>query len=225
MPFKVLISRKESADTTLGLGAEINGFQLLGVPFIETKEKFFKLAPQRPDWILFTSKNGVKYFLEGAKEFDWEGVRIAAVGSGTANALLDWGLEAKLVPNYSDTDRFLEEFKALLEPAETVWYPSAVQTIGKVEKALKDSCKLHPFAVYQTMDKPKLLLEEFDLYFFTSPSNVRSFFKLNTIHTHAQVLAIGSSTLRELAKHGVQANIASGYTAQDILKDIKVAMS
>ncbi|MFT5336475.1 MAG: uroporphyrinogen-III synthase [Sphingobacteriales bacterium] len=221
MSFKVLITRKEEPDSVLSLGASVNDFFLIGVPFIETKSRFFKSPAVNPSWVLFTSKNGVKSFFDnGGGENLPEGVKWAVSASGTGKTLELYGISPDFCPNYSDTDQMLEEWLSLIQPQEVVWYPCASKTIGKVEHQLKKKVRLFTFPVYTTTAKPKLISGDMDLLIFTSPSNVKSYLQLNEVPPQSALLAMGKSTSVELKRQGLNHNLASGYSSQDLLNDI-----
>jgi uroporphyrinogen III methyltransferase / synthase len=67
------------------------------------------------DWVVLTSTNGVERFLERMLECDSDsralaGLRIAAVGSATADRLLDFALRPDLVPADFRAEGLLEAF-------------------------------------------------------------------------------------------------------------------
>ena len=68
------------------------------------------LVTGRYEWIGFTSVNAVKAVREKFEEFGLDarafaGMKIAAVGEGTAAALLEWGLKPDLVPSGEQSAR------------------------------------------------------------------------------------------------------------------------
>lgn len=70
-------------------------------------------------WLVFTSANGVKLFFDGMKERKVDvrslsGIKIASVGSGTAQVLADRGIQADYVPDRYDTESLGEGLAALL---------------------------------------------------------------------------------------------------------------
>ena len=70
-------------------------------------------------WLVFTSTNGVRLFFDGMKERKLDvrslsGLMIAAVGSGTAQALADRGIQADYVPDRYDTESLGEGLAELL---------------------------------------------------------------------------------------------------------------
>ncbi len=63
------------------------------------------------DWLVFTSANGVERFVEGLRDArELGGVLVAAVGSGTAEALRDRNIVADLVPERFVAESLLEAF-------------------------------------------------------------------------------------------------------------------
>ena len=75
------------------------------------------VADEKVDWTIFSSSNGVRFVCDRltsafpylAKRFA-DLTQIAAVGSGTANALRLYGLEAALVPSQFDADGLVDAF-------------------------------------------------------------------------------------------------------------------
>jgi uroporphyrinogen III methyltransferase/synthase len=66
-------------------------------------------------WVIFTSANGVRFFLMRLRERGGDlrrlhGVRVAAIGPATAAALLDAGLRPDLVPGEYRAEAILEAF-------------------------------------------------------------------------------------------------------------------
>jgi uroporphyrinogen III methyltransferase / synthase len=59
-----------------------------------------RLASGEYDWIVFTSVNAVEKFLSrlGSAALDTGGAKVAAVGSVTASALMDTGIDVQMVP-------------------------------------------------------------------------------------------------------------------------------
>ena len=62
--------------------------------------------------------------------------------------------------------------------------------------------------VYETIKHPELKMQSsaFDIFVFTSPSNVETFFEKNKINTEQKVVAMGDATANALRKLGIRAN-------------------
>lgn len=79
-------------------------------------------------WVVFTSSNAVHAFFERVPEPVAErlaGVRIAAVGPKTAEALAQWGLEAGLVAAKGNAASLSDGLSRVCRPGERVLYPRA----------------------------------------------------------------------------------------------------
>ncbi|MGB1452950.1 MAG: hypothetical protein ACPG7H_05160, partial [Crocinitomicaceae bacterium] len=59
--------------------------------------------------------------------------------------------------------------------------------------------------VYKTVDFP-MLIEPCDIYVFSSPSNIDSFFKQNAIKAGSTIIVWGNTSLNCLQKYGHQAD-------------------
>ena len=71
------------------------------------------------DWLVFTSRFGVYYFFDRLLKLGYDsrklnGIKIAAIGSSTANKLKEYGIIADLVPKNECSDGLVEEFKKLI---------------------------------------------------------------------------------------------------------------
>lgn len=109
---RILVTREhvEGFDPLEELGAEIIGFPTIEVvppeDYKELDDSIDKITTY--DWLIFTSRNGVKYFFKRflGKDMDireLKGIKICAIGAKTAEELKHYGLKVDLVP---------EEFRA-----------------------------------------------------------------------------------------------------------------
>lgn len=65
------------------------------------------LAKQEYDWAIFSSANGVRFTVDRARELGidpFQNVKLAAVGSGTRDALASYGYDVDVVPAVFDAD-------------------------------------------------------------------------------------------------------------------------
>ncbi len=106
----VLVTRPQGADDALGSAFRELGAETLLQPAIAISDPP-DWAPVDDvirrlgefDWVVFSSANGVRYFLEriyeqGADLRRFNGAKIAAIGPGTADKLAEYRLRADLVP-------------------------------------------------------------------------------------------------------------------------------
>ena len=165
-------------------------------------------------WIVFTSANGVRLFwsrLRGdARSFG--GVRVAAVGPGTADALRARGIESDLIPSTFTTDAIGKAFprgkgRVLLARAD------------KTEPGLTDALRAKGWAperltVYRLRAVARLapavrravLDGEIDVLTFASGGTVRAFMRLlrAKLPRRVRVAAIGPVTARAAKEAGLR---------------------
>lgn len=190
-----------------------------------------------PDWIIFTSRNGVDAFfsLLGQKQRDARALsrtRIAAIGAHTGERLKNYGLLADFVPKEADSETFCREFPPLLKKEETVWYIRAAQAGRRIPETLAPLCGLTELALYENRSllpegeaKAEALerLRAADGIFFTSASLAERICGL-TDTLPPEVYAIGpqcAKRLRQLgAKNVRQAREASYEALAELAKTI-----
>ncbi|TDF97620.1 uroporphyrinogen-III C-methyltransferase [Paenibacillus piri] len=137
---RILVTRARSQASDLvsqieELGGEAVEFPVIRIqpPTKAAAQQALGLALQRLpdfDWVLFTSVNGVERFFEELRDrrIDVRGMskaRIAAVGPKTADALLNRGLLADMLPPKFQGDELLASLEAELKPGQQVLLPTA----------------------------------------------------------------------------------------------------
>ena len=125
---RLVLTRNLEGSSRLAGRLESLGAEILEIPLIEVREDLDQGAAVEIfrefasyEWLLFTSRNGVKYFFKAFfKAFDdirsLGFVRIGAVGKGTVEALAEFHLRPELVsPNATAMDlaKALEEEQSL----------------------------------------------------------------------------------------------------------------
>lgn len=80
------------------------------------------------DWLMFTSVNGVEYFVRHLRRFGidirrFHAAKIAAVGPKTAEALLERGLRVEELPAKFHAESLLEKLKGQIRPGERALLP------------------------------------------------------------------------------------------------------
>jgi uroporphyrinogen III methyltransferase / synthase len=199
------------ADLT-GLGARV-----VELPAIRVDPLPVALPPlDAVDWLVLTSANGVAALFDrgitpaGGDARTLAGVRVAAIGPGTAAALARYGVRADLVP-----DRFVAE--ALLDAFPPPAAPGARVLLARAEQArdvLPDGLRrlgyhvdLLPLYRTRVAEADPTTLDEVrrgsaDAITFTSSSTVRNFVQLvGPLDPQPLVVSIGpvtSATAREL---------------------------
>jgi uroporphyrinogen III methyltransferase/synthase len=165
-------------------------------------------------WVVFTSANGVRFFwsrLRGdARAFG--GVRVAAVGTGTADVLRARGIEPDLVPPTFTTEAVGKAFprgkgRVLLARADT--------TEPGLEEALRSKgwtpqkvtvYRLRPVARLAPAVRRAVLDGEIDVLTFASGGTVRAFMRLlrATPPRRVKIAVIGPVTVRAAEEAGLR---------------------
>ncbi len=142
------------------------------------------------DWIIFTSANAVRYFLDrlirkGRDVRDLKGISICTVGTATARSLKTRGIRTDLIPEAFTGEGVVA---ALLKEAslagQRILIPRAEKAREVVPDALRQAgAEVAVATVYRnvTPEVDAQALQEIlvnrkaDLFVFTSPSNIRNF--------------------------------------------------
>ena len=145
------------------------------------------------DWVVFTSPNGVdalfRAFFEVHKDLrEFGPVRIAAVGSATAQKVAEYHLEVDFMPNEFTTEGLLKEFRAVVDcENQHFLLPRADLADEKLARGLEnlggivddlDAYATVPETEDRTGHRARLLAEGADLVTFTSSSTVTNFCNL-----------------------------------------------
>jgi uroporphyrinogen III methyltransferase / synthase len=116
---RILVTREYTADykSLERQGAELFVFPTIEAVPPENYEELDRAISKlgRYDWLVFTSSNGVHFFLRRLLESGRDiqalhGLRVCAVGPGTAKALKRYGIEADLIPKRFSAEGLVEAF-------------------------------------------------------------------------------------------------------------------
>ena len=197
------------------------------------------------DWIVFTSVNGVDYFMQrlllGPGDVrDLHGVRTCAIGPGTADRLRRQGIKVDLMPPEYRAEAILE---ALLEAGpldgKRVLLPRAdVARDLLADQLRKSGALVTEVTAYRSVpveiDDPAepdiyrmLLDKKIDVVTFTSPSTVRNFARLYGKDQAADLLnstlvaSIGPVTAEAAEQGGIHTSIMpEDYTISGLVRAI-----
>jgi len=179
------------------------------------------------DWLVFTSRFGVYYFFDRLLKLGYDsrklnGIKIAAIGSSTANKLKEYGIIADLVPKNECSDGLVEEFKKLftkthnLQPITNNLKPKTSILLIRSDIADKNltkrltelGYKVYSCVAYRNVipdNLPDLDLSSLSLnggideIYFSSPSTVRNFVNRYG-KPYCKVRTIGKITENEARK-------------------------
>ncbi len=181
------------------------------------------------DCIAFTSSYGADLFIEHCKEKRIDlrslaGVKIAAVGSGTADTLADAGIIPDIIPD-KFTVADLADTIADSAPGKVLILRAALGSEQLAELLTKRNISFDDVKIYDTLRRPGMPAEHADTDYivFGSSSGVQHFFEVgNTISGKTKTVCIGSQTAENAKKYtGSEIITAAPHTAQGAAAAIK----
>ncbi len=244
-PAYVVITRPLEDDT---FAKEIKdmGLQPLLYPTIEitkntllknSKDYLHNLAPY--DWLLFTSRHGVRYFLETLAELEidpqiLQKKHIGAVGPKTAEELKKHQLTVQFIPSEFTTEDLANQLpeingKRILLPRSDIATPILAEQLEK------RGATVVTVPIYKTefVTKPNAVFEQqlsnntIQCITFTSPSTVEGFLasidsKRKSKVLSLPVVAIGPVTAKAVQEKGFTTiYTADTYTTEGMLTKLK----
>ena len=132
-------------------------------------------------WLVFTSANAVGAVLGRVSADAFAGVRVCAIGPGTAAALEAQGLHPAYVPDRYVAEGLLDGLTARLAPGDRVLLPRAEGARGVLVEGLRSAgAAVEEVPIYRAVPPPDLavrarsaLASGVDAVTFTSSSTVR----------------------------------------------------
>ena len=187
------------------------------------------------DWILFTSKNGVDFFMQKTAPFlDKVKAKWAAIGTQTAQAIASYGLPVSYMPSRFSADHLAEEIQKGVFLPERVLIPKGSLARNLIADTIRQAGKqADDWVVYETYfpteEQTNLLkiirTEKVDMFTFTSPSAVRHFMK--TLQEADETLpntdygVIGPVTEKEALSFGIPISVCPAeFTVEALVREI-----
>jgi uroporphyrinogen III methyltransferase/synthase len=196
------------------------------------------LVEGRYEWIAFTSVNAVKAVREKFEEYGldaraFSGLKIAAVGDKTAQAIAAWGLRADLVPSGEQSAAGLledwPEYDELLDPINRVFLPRAdIATETLVAGLIDLGWEVDDVTAYRTVraapppaaTRDAIKTGKFDAVVFTSSSTVRNLVGIaGKPHPSTIIAVIGPATAKTAEEHGLRVDVLAPKPDVDALVD------
>ncbi|MCW2799863.1 MAG: bifunctional uroporphyrinogen-III C-methyltransferase/uroporphyrinogen-III synthase [Aeromicrobium sp.] len=245
--WRILVPRTK--EQSAGLASRLRGFGALSeeVPTISVEpprnpqqmDKAVRgLVEGRYEWIAFTSVNAVKAVREKFEEYGldaraFSGLKIAAVGDKTAEAIATWGIRADLVPTGEQSARgLLEEwppYDDLLDPINRVFLPRAdIATETLVAGLIDLGWEVDDVTAYRTVraapppapTREAIKTGKFDAVMFTSSSTVRNLVGIaGKPHTSTIIACIGPATAKTAEEHGLRVDVLAESPSVEVLAD------
>ena len=244
---RILVTRaraqaSEFADLLEANGAEVIQFPTIRIQPITIDSKDIP-APDKYDWVIFTSVNAVEIFYERLRENGKDvrvfgGTKICAVGPKTVEALNDIGIQPDFVPTHSRGSAIAAEMENV--SGKKILLPRAKIATADLPNGLrKKGAHVDDIPLYDTVKvasenrdeiETDLLNGSIDLVTFTSSSTVTNFLEMfpahapETLLTNVQVAVIGSETQKTAIEQGIQVDVvAKKATIESLVKAIIAA--
>ena len=194
-------------------------------PFIQLKQLHFneKLLDHSYDWLIFSSKNAVKYFYPYLKNVTVK--KVAVIGDKTAQYCNELGISVDFVPRDFSQEGFLDEFKIseqhLLLPSSEKARPKLVQQLSKYNEVVKIDL-YRPVPNFKNISQVKSLVRkhQIDAVTFSSSSAVEFYFKEDNVPEFDHYFAIGKQTARTILKFNTSVKVANKQTLDSLIDKI-----
>jgi uroporphyrinogen-III synthase len=155
------------------------------------------------DAVFLNSPQAARRFFEAYPDSQ---LPVAVLGEGTAKHA-EKSADVAFIGQGAVEDA-LKQVKHWLD-GRKVLIPRGAHSKRRLQQVLPEA-QLEEVVLYHTHSK-LIALPSCDVYVFTSPSNVRSFFDINQLPSSARVVAIGHTTAEQLGAYGVNARLATNY--------------
>ena len=229
----VVVTRPRERAGTLAARLHERGANVIEAPCIETVPRtdvqpLADALAQPHDWAVFTSPAGVHAAVQALRALGRDlralyGMRLAAIGRGTADALAAYGLAADLVPGQYDGAHLADALLAAMpQGGATLLLRAAAGGHILPEKLAAAGVTVTDVPLYDTVyrcakaDELRALLDrgEADVVTFTSMSTVEGFVQAvgAADYTGFTALCIGEQTAQAARKYHMNVKIAENAT-------------
>jgi uroporphyrinogen III methyltransferase/synthase len=209
---RIILTRQRDRNTEWAARLRAAGHAVVELPLIryEALPVPGDLDPGSFDWILFTSPQGVKAFVEAGLQGTQ--AKIAALGTGTSVALSEAGLEDELGLRTVDGAEFAREFLKAVSGPGRVLLPGPNRRLKDPRATLEAAgFTVRELPLYETVAVPPDELPDMefapgDIVFFCSPSTVRAFTAARD--ERPRCVTIGETTARPARDAGFETAVA-----------------
>ncbi|TZF82112.1 hydroxymethylbilane synthase [Pedobacter sp. BS3] len=206
LPASVFITRDLSENSYLRKALQKHQVEIDARSLIRTLPMIHKLDPyilRSVDWIFFSSKNAIEYFMALKPELS-KRTKYGVLGRGSEDMLRSFGI----VPDFNGEEEGIDTADIAIEfnkiaGGSTVLFPGAKDSLRTVQKAMSADTKIIDLPVYETVTEPVVEKSFAEVLIFTSPSNVDAYFADNLLEPEQKVICIGKSTAGKFEEMGV----------------------
>jgi len=145
------------------------------------------------DWLIFTSANGVQFFLERLLEKekdirDLKGIKICCIGPATAKQIENRGMKVDLVPDYFISEGILKSFAGIDLRKKKILIPRAAKARDVLPAGLKKlGAKVDVVTAYETVSSGKKK-EEIEKLFNENRVGVITFTSSSTVDNFVEIM-------------------------------------
>jgi uroporphyrinogen-III synthase len=201
---RIITTWPEQASGVFSSLLESKDFEVLSMPLTKIIENTFLLKQpiETYDWIVFTSKNGVKHFWQNQTKHKRN--KIAVIGGGTAKAFDRLPFNPDFVGTGQSGQQFAKELTSVVKPGQKLLLALGNKASGLLEKAFEKDFKVERIDVYATekasvVDRGILTLVDnnaYDLIAVSSPSAVQHLSELTEKRQPSDIrmVSIGQTT-------------------------------
>lgn len=196
------------------------------------------LVTGRYQWVAFTSVNAVRAVREKFEDYGLDarafaGLKVAAVGDKTAEAIKAWGIKPDLVPATDQSTAGLLEiwppYDRLLDPINRVFLPRAdIATETLVAGLIELGWEVDDVTAYRTVraapppapTREAIKTGKFDAVAFTSSSTVRNLVGIaGKPHATTVIAVIGEQTAKTAEEHGLRVDVRAETPSVEVLAE------
>jgi uroporphyrinogen III methyltransferase / synthase len=214
---RIVVTRPHDASHELTQRLRASGADVLGIPLIEivpreVRDVDLSQRLRDYDWIVFSSRHGVRgfrRFIEGAglDTRRLAHVRLAAVGPITARELESWGLRPDVVPDPARADALVAALRRASPRPRRVLFPCGTLALDMIPEALgSDGVEVDRLIVYETRlrtiaERDRDAIERgVDAVLLASPSAATALGESGVALGGAALICIGPTTA-DAARH------------------------
>lgn len=213
---RILVTRPQARASAMASSLRSYGAEVIELPsitpeLIEPNPALDAALKEKYDWLALTSPTGVEMLLEHFKRAKIDirnlyGVKLAAIGSATAERMKSFGLVVDLVP---ETYSGAALGKALAAQGGRVLLARAKEGSPELTEALKEAgMEYTDIPLYKTFfakeDMSWLEDGSIDYITFTSASTVHGFMQRTKGRIHGLAVCIGAATERAAHSYGME---------------------
>lgn len=198
----VILSTKNISDSIVAT-ASLYDVEIDQISFITTQETNQPVVEKRireisleSHFVVFTSSNAVNAVSKIVKEKPaW---KIYCIGPKTTTLVADaFGTESILATG-NNAEELSEKIMSNSSIKKMIFFSGNQRRDELPGKLIQHGIELEELVVYETIETPTTVSDNYDGILFFSPSAVRSFFSKNKINNETALFAIGNTTMNEI---------------------------